>query len=152
MRDLPQSERPLAQFGTVYVRLRLWPDTIERVWTYAFSNREPELKPLTGVRASVEDGIKRRRRFKPQDGSLTISGPGFEWPLAIEPEDASMARVFAARLNAVASELREPATPTGGDVVSQLAQLARMHETGTLSYEEFAAAKARLLFGDGDGG
>lgn len=37
------------------------------------------------------------------DGVTTISGPGFEWPLAIEPEDASMARVFAARLNAVAS-------------------------------------------------
>lgn len=36
--------------------------------------------------------------------------------------------------------------------MSQLAQLARMHEAGILSYEEFAAAKARLLFGDGDGG
>lgn len=152
MRDLPFGEKPLAQFTTRYERLRLWPDAIERVSVYAFSNREPELRPLVSVLAKVEDGLKRRRRFAPQDGTLTISGPGFEWPLAIEPRDASMARVFAARLNATASELREPAAPTGDDVVSKLAQLARMHETGTLSYDEFAAAKTRLLFGDGEGG
>jgi hypothetical protein len=33
----------------------------------------------------------------------------------------------------------------GGDVASQLAQLAAMHESGSLTAEEFADAKARLL-------
>lgn len=37
------------------------------------------------------------------------------------------------------------AQPTGGDLASQLVQLDQLHQSGALSAEEFAAAKARLL-------
>ena len=37
--------------------------------------------------------------------------------------------------------------PDGGDVSSQLQELASMHASGALSDEEFAAAKAKVLGG-----
>jgi hypothetical protein len=39
------------------------------------------------------------------------------------------------------------AAPAGGDVSSQLQELASMHSSGVLSDEEFAAAKAKVLGG-----
>ena len=38
-----------------------------------------------------------------------------------------------------------PATAAGTDLMSQLQQLASMHQAGVLSDAEFAAAKAKLL-------
>jgi hypothetical protein len=40
-----------------------------------------------------------------------------------------------------------PAAATGPDLTAQLQQLAQLHESGVLSDEEFAAAKAKLLGG-----
>jgi hypothetical protein len=37
------------------------------------------------------------------------------------------------------------APPAGDDLVSKLQELGRLHQSGVLSVEEFAAAKARLL-------
>ncbi|KJF20805.1 SHOCT domain-containing protein [Rhodococcus sp. AD45-ID] len=37
------------------------------------------------------------------------------------------------------------APPAGDDLVSKLQELGRLHQSGVLSDEEFAAAKARLL-------
>jgi ribosomal protein L7/L12 len=43
------------------------------------------------------------------------------------------------------SKLGAPRPDGAGDVADALVALARLHETGSLSAEEFAAAKARLL-------
>lgn len=37
------------------------------------------------------------------------------------------------------------APPAGDDLVSKLQELGKLHQTGILSDDEFAAAKARLL-------
>lgn len=39
----------------------------------------------------------------------------------------------------------EPANTSEGDIAAELTALARLHEAGSLSAEEFAAAKARVL-------
>ncbi|CAM3046535.1 SHOCT domain-containing protein [Prescottella defluvii] len=38
-----------------------------------------------------------------------------------------------------------PAAPAGDDLVSKLQQLGQLHQSGVLSDDEFAAAKAQLL-------
>jgi hypothetical protein len=40
-----------------------------------------------------------------------------------------------------------PAAPAGDDLASQVQQLSSLHDSGVLSDEEFAAAKAKLLGG-----
>jgi hypothetical protein len=63
-----------------------------------------------------------------------------------------MAHNFADKLNAAASRSDGPAGSTGDDVVSKLAKPADLRTAGMLTDEEFAAAKARLLHRDGEGG
>ena len=43
------------------------------------------------------------------------------------------------------AEPAPPAASAGGDVAGQLQELAGLHDSGVLSDEEFAAAKAKLL-------
>jgi membrane protease subunit (stomatin/prohibitin family) len=56
-----------------------------------------------------------------------------------------------ANLQAQVSELQAvpptpaPVEPGGGDLLSQLQQLASLHQAGILSDAEFSAAKAKLL-------
>ena len=38
-----------------------------------------------------------------------------------------------------------PAAPAGDDMISELKQLAELHDSGVLTDEEFAAQKAKLL-------
>lgn len=56
-------------------------------------------------------------------------------------QQAAMARQFAAQ--------QEVAPPTSGssgdDLIAKLQQLGQLHQSGVLSDEEFAAAKAKLL-------
>ncbi|MCJ0902825.1 SHOCT domain-containing protein [Rhodococcus sp. ARC_M6] len=40
---------------------------------------------------------------------------------------------------------QSPAPSTGGDLVSKLQELGKLHESGVLSDQEFTAAKAQLL-------
>lgn len=124
--------------------VRLYEDRIEH---------GDEQRPLAGVRARVDEhrtgaewgGIEQKKIW------LTVSGPGFEWPVRV-PEIVSSrkAREFAAKVNAAATGAGGPSTPVPSDVPAQLRELAEMHEAGALTEAEFAAAKARVL-GRSDG-
>ena len=131
--------------------------------------------PLAGVTARVEDAGQLNRRItatrivatgvfalawrKRQDDRsvfLTVEGAGVaivrEIKVKSTPNAPANARVFAAKVNAAAgalgpAEAGRPAVSAGADLGGQLAELAKLHESGALSDEEFAAAKARLLGG-----
>jgi hypothetical protein len=133
----------------------LWADCIELCqapwWALSGLNRalEPDVRPLTGVRATVEEIVHTTAiRGKPSGREVwvTISGPGFEWPLrgpAATGDISRPARDFAATVNAAASSAAGQVTDA--DLTSRLADL---HAAGMLTDEEFAAAKARVLNGE----
>lgn len=118
----------------------LYPDRI----TY-----RDESRPLAGVRARVEEHRTGQEwgGWDQKNVWLTISGPGFEWPVRTNAIVSSRkARWFAALVNGAGST----AGPAGGngpavDVAGQLAQLAELHRSGALTDEEYAAAKSRTL-------
>jgi hypothetical protein len=160
--ETPSSSAPSPSLGpppsigpiAVFKRLTLWPDRIVLAPGW-LSGKQPEERPLTGVRVTVVPGV-RPRLFDfgtPQKPYLTISGPGFEWPYDLGLDQVGPARKFAAQVNATASALdSQAATATGpSDLVTKLAELAKLRQAGMLTDEEFAAAKARLLL-DGEGG
>jgi hypothetical protein len=84
---------------------------------------------------------------------LTITAPEFEWVVPAQPgPDATLARQFAAALNVasrkVAPQQEPPApTPAPASAADELRKLAELRDAGTLTSEEFAAAKQRLLDG-----
>lgn len=118
----------------------LYPDRI----TY-----QGESRPLAGVRARVEEHRTGQEwgGWDQKNVWLTISGPGFEWPVRTNAIVSSRkARAFAAAVNGAGST----AGPAGGqgpavDVAGQLARLAELHSAGELTDEEYAAAKARAI-------
>lgn len=61
--------------------------------------------------------------------------------------ESQMASVLgqAEQLQQAAMQQMAQAQPPGGDLASQLAQLDQLHQSGALSADEFAAAKAKLL-------
>lgn len=121
--------------------VRLYEDRVEL---------KDEQRPIGAVQARVEE-----RRTGAQWGGieqkaiwLTISGPGFEWPVKV-PEIVSSrkAREFAARVNAAGSKAGAADTPADPqrDLAGQLERMAALHRSGALTDEEYASAKARLL-------
>lgn len=98
--------------------------------------------PLVGVRAEAT----RQTAEVLGDGYwttyLTVSGPGFQWPVKAMGMSFDTARAFAAQVNSASQP--EPAA-SGPDVAGQLAKLAELHQAGALTDDEFAAAKQRLL-------
>lgn len=161
--ETPSSSAPSSSLGppptlgpiAVFKKLTLWPDRIVLAPGW-LAGTQPEERPLTGVRVTVVPGV-RPRLFEfgtPQKPYLTISGPGFEWPYDFGLNQVGPAREFAAKVNATASALdSRSATTTGpSDLVSKLAELAKLRQAGMLTDGEFAEAKARLLGGGGDGG
>jgi hypothetical protein len=66
-------------------------------------------------------------------------------------QDARLAQLEAQQMQAAApppAAAPAPAAPAaGGDITSQLAQLAQLKDSGALSQEEFDAAKAKALAG-----
>ncbi|WP_211261616.1 SHOCT domain-containing protein [Pseudonocardia acaciae] len=105
-----------------------------------------ESRPLVGVRAEVTD---RRLSWDGHsagtEGFLTISGPGFEWPVkfATIVRSSRKAREFAARVNSTSPPTSAGAP--GPNIAPELSKLAELHRSGVLNETEFAAAKARLL-------
>lgn len=59
-------------------------------------------------------------------------------------QQAAMAQQIAAQQQA-AQPVPQPAGSTGDDLIGKLQQLGQLHQSGVLSDEEFAAAKAKLL-------
>ncbi|MGH2586001.1 MAG: SHOCT domain-containing protein [Dehalococcoidia bacterium] len=56
-----------------------------------------------------------------------------------------MAAMQAEQAAAATQQVAPAAAPAGGDMMAQLQQLAQMKQSGVLTDEEFAAAKAKLL-------
>jgi hypothetical protein len=81
-------------------------------------------------------------------GSVSASQQGKQ-QAAQEQAAANQAAVESqaqiAELQAQMAAQQAPAAPAGGDVTTQLTELASLHSSGVLSDEEFAAAKAKLL-------
>lgn len=64
-------------------------------------------------------------------------------------QQAEIARQIAAQQQMaqpqMAAPAPEPAASSGDDLIGKLQQLGQLHQSGVLSDEEFAAAKAKLL-------
>jgi Skp family chaperone for outer membrane proteins len=61
---------------------------------------------------------------------------------------AMQAQMQAMQAQQANAAVQQAAAPAGGsDMMAQLQQLAQLHESGVLTDEEFAAAKAKLLAG-----
>lgn len=126
--------------------VRLYEDRIEH---------GDERRPLAGVRARVEEqrtgaewgGIGQKKIW------LTVTGPGFEWPVNVaEIVSSRKAREFAAKVNAASSAVGEVAYVTDADfedgepdLAGQLERVAELHRSGALTDDEYSSAKARLL-------
>jgi Short C-terminal domain len=150
MSELQHEERPVALFE----RLTLWSNSVEvgkRRFGDANSSLKPDVRPLRGVRATVQQQQVKSGLFPRYKVWLTVSGPGFEWSV-FSQLNPGMAHNFADKLNAAASRLDGPAGSTGEDVVSKLAKLAELRAAGMLTDEEFTTAKTRLLDGRGESG
>ncbi|RVW07276.1 SHOCT domain-containing protein [Prescottella agglutinans] len=59
-------------------------------------------------------------------------------------QQAAMAQQFAAQQQ-TAPPAAAPSGSSGDDLIAKLQQLGQLHQSGVLSDEEFAAAKAKLL-------
>ena len=140
--DRVVAEAEAARDGLVaeHCGVRLYADRIER---------GDERRPLAGVRARVEEHRTGQEwgGWDQKNVWLTISGPGFEWPVRTNAIVSSRkARAFAALVNGAGST----AEPAGGqgpavDVAGQLGQLAELHRSGALTDDEYAAAKSRAI-------
>ncbi|TJZ76568.1 SHOCT domain-containing protein [Rhodococcus oryzae] len=60
-------------------------------------------------------------------------------------QQAAYAQQAQAQQAAYAQPAPAQAAPAGDDLITKLQQLAQLHQSGALSDEEFAAAKAQLL-------
>jgi hypothetical protein len=95
--------------------------------------------------------------FWKKEGSLFLLVSGRDWADMVElkPKEARNAQSFAQRVNLVAKMAREtaggspsrPPAATADDRLSKLERLAQLHRNGTLTDEEFAAEKQRVLSG-----
>ena len=140
--DRVVAEAEAARDGLVaeHCGVRLYADRIER---------GDERRPLAGVRARVEEHRTGQEwgGWDQKNVWLTISGPGFEWPVRTNAIVSSRkARGFAALVNGAGST----AGSAGGqgpavDVAGQLGQLAELHRSGALTDDEYAAAKSRAI-------
>lgn len=88
---------------------------------------------------------------------LMVEGVGADntWAfvVSVNPEKGLKARQFAAKVSGAPGPPPRAApavsaAPDGGGVADQLAKLAELHKSGSLSDEEFTAAKAKLLSDD----
>jgi hypothetical protein len=86
---------------------------------------------------------------------LTVQGDAFELLVRTDSEDEGWTRDFVGRYNAASAKAAQahaaqqtatiPVAAPGTGLAGQLALLATLHESGALSDEEFAAAKAQLI-------
>lgn len=87
--------------------------------------------------------------------SVEGTGPGNDWAFVVDvdPSKGKEARDLAARINSASApgsplapeRPAEPVPAAAEPVADQLVKLADLHQSGALSDDEFAAAKARLL-------
>jgi hypothetical protein len=80
---------------------------------------------VAGTATAVSNRVSRRqaRRWGQQDQA---ADPGYAQPQYQQPPPA-------------------PAPPAQDDLMTQLSQLAKLHDSGVLSDAEFSAAKAKVL-------
>ncbi|MFT9276859.1 MULTISPECIES: SHOCT domain-containing protein [Bifidobacterium] len=121
-------------------------------------------KPLSGVKASLEDGSDSQSRttltrllatgvlafgMKKRIGGekyLVVEGPDFSWMVEVAPKKVGKAMVFVNNVNNAAKHMTTSApNGTGRESPSELEQLASLHDKGILTDEEFSAAKAKAL-------
>ena len=118
----------------------------------ARSSPKEQAHARTTQRRRASGRRRRRRRPRPAPSGAEVRGPGCRaaaaagraGSLQYAPAPApAPAPVYAAPAPAPAPAA--PAAPAGGDLTSQLQQLADLKAQGILSDEEFAEAKAKLL-------
>jgi hypothetical protein len=81
--------------------------------------------------------------------ALITFADGTTWEQAFtDSASVTRAQAEAARFNALAAAAQSPA-PAQGGVVAELERLSAMHKSGALNDEEFRAAKARIINGEG---
>ena len=131
-----------------------------------------EVKTPIGVTASLEEGEALEKRItatrmlavgwyalampKKTGGTryLVIEGPDFFWSMEVAQGQVQEAMGAVSVINNLSKRLTPKEAPTapaasaaseGEHFVDRLERLARLHENGALTDEEFAAAKAKLI-------
>lgn len=127
-----------------------------------------ESLPLAGARVTVESAgdvdrritatrliltgpfaLAFRKKKDHRELYLTVENAGSMFVVPVDPKKGEEARRFAAKVNTIAPAAETPTPVTSpapaADMASQLAQLGQLHASGSLSDDEFAAAKAKLL-------
>jgi hypothetical protein len=121
-------------------------------------------RPLSGVKASLEDGSDSQSRttltrllatgvlafgMKKRIGGekyLVVEGPDFSWMVEVAPKKVGKAMVFVNNVNNAARQMTTSApNGTGRESLSELEQLASLHDKGILTDEEFSAKKRQIL-------
>jgi len=103
---------------------------------------------VAGTATAVSGSMQRHQMEKDQASQYDAAAnqAAFESQQQMQEMQAQMAQMQAQQA-AMAAPVAPVAAPAGGsnDLLTQLNQLAQLKESGMLSDEEFAAAKAKLL-------
>lgn len=100
----------------------------------------------TWTRNSMSGGMFGDKMVDKREAYLTISGKGLAVASKLNPEATVLAREFAAAVNAASRAAEaQPAAVPATSPTSVLVDLAKLHQAGVLTDEEFAAKKAEIL-------
>lgn len=94
---------------------------------------------IAGTATAVSGGMQRRSASKQQEAD--------EQDAANQAAFESQAQLdeMQAQMNSMQAQQAAPAAAPGDDTMAQLKQLADMKQSGLLTDDEFATAKAKLL-------
>lgn len=82
--------------------LYLYPDCIARVKTINDFAADPEIRPIDGVSATIENATGAAQGSTLADQWVVIDGPDFQWYVKVRAMSPFKARKFVGRVNTVA--------------------------------------------------
>lgn len=84
-----------------FAGLYLFQNSIARVKTFNDFNGRPEIRPIQGVTASIENATGMAHGSVLADAWITIDGPDFQWIVKVRTGSPWAARKFVAAVNTV---------------------------------------------------
>jgi len=137
-------------------RAQVFLDGSEQVTYRPTATRTLLLAPLPGSAAVGALATQKKERHDTREGSFQVSSTSWAVKTQIKPQHIQEARSIAERINRIAESLEREATrantpaptatPTAGvSVVEEIATLAALHQSGSLTDDEFAALKKQAI-------
>lgn len=96
---------------------------------------------IAGTAQATSNAVNRRGQEKAAQQQAYAEQQAEQQAAYVQQQQAAQQQAAYAQQQAAG----QPPAPAGDDLVSKLKQLGQLHQSGVLSDQEFAAAKAQLL-------